>query len=374
MINKTDRPIVIELIGMGAKKYGGLEKFIIEECRQLKAKGIGLLVVFSVDPVCKSYIHDIEILGAKWMVVPFGNSYTYYKRIKTIIKERKVLAIHKNFGKKNLLSLVAAKQLGVKYRISTEHCFPDMSRIGAIGYYNLELPFCTKKLCVSKATTEAMRGAHLLNKGKIETEYLGVSDFFFDKEKMQYKYNISPNLVNIVNVAYHNPIKGVDVLLRSVKVLVEKYHQTHFQVLQIGGGQTPQQTEELHALEAQLGISDYIRWIGVTDVVPEYLSACDVYVQPSRSEGIPLSIMEASLASIPTVATRVGGIPEVVQEGETGLLCDIEDFEVLAGLLNKMITDKEMRVMMGKKARHVALDKFEIKNNVSNLIKRYGIE
>ena len=65
MINKTDRPIVIELIGMGAKKYGGLEKFIIEECHQLKAKGIGLLVVFSVDPVCKSYIHDIEKLGAE---------------------------------------------------------------------------------------------------------------------------------------------------------------------------------------------------------------------------------------------------------------------------------------------------------------------
>lgn len=374
MINNTDRPIVIELIGMGAKKYGGLEKFIVEECRQLHAKGIGLLVVFSIDPICKQYLQDLVANGAEWMVAPFGSSYSYYRRIKAVIKERNVIAIHKNFGQKNLLALIAAKQLGVKYRISTEHCFPDMSRIGALGYYNMELPFCTEKLCVSKATTEAMRGAYLLNKGKLETEYLGVSDFFFEKDKMQRKYSINPDIVNIINVAYHNSVKGVDVLLRAVKVLIEKYHQTNFCILQIGGGQTPQQTEELHALETRLGISDYIRWIGLTDVVPEYLSASDIYCQPSRSEGIPLSIMEASMAQLPTVATNVGGIPEVVQEGETGLLCEAEDFEALAGLLNKLITDKDMRVMMGKKAREIALGKFDIKNNVTNLIKRYGIE
>ena len=372
--NKENAPIIIELIGMGAKKYGGLEKFIVEECKQLKEKGIGLLVVFSVEPICKSYIADLENLGAEWVVLPFTSNLSYYKCIRQMIKSRNVLAIHKNFGQKNIWALIAAKQLGVKYRISTEHCFPDMSRIGAIGYYNLELPFCTEKLCVSKTTAEAFLHAPLIYKNKITTEYLGVSDFFFDKIEMQRKYGLDHNVVNIANVAYHNPIKGVDVLLKAVKILVDRYKADNFRIIQIGGGQNAKQTEDLHALEQQLGISKYVNWMGVTDYVPEILSACDVYTQPSRSEGISLSIMEASLASLPTAASRVGGIVESVVDGKTGILCNTEDPDALADILYKLITDSGLRKSMGDNARMHALAYFDLRRNVSKLLKHYGVD
>ena len=120
-------------------------------------------------------------------------------------------------------------------------------------------------------------------------------------------------------------------------------------------------------------ISDYIRWIGVIDTVPELLSACDIYCQPSRSEGIPLSIMEASLANIPTIGTRVGGIVESVRDGVTGILIDKENPQQLADTMEYLINSESLRIQMGNAARNYARQKFQLKSNVTNLLRHYGI-
>ena len=187
------------------------------------------------------------------------------------------------------------------------------------------------------------------------------------------KYTLAVDKIKIANVAYHNPVKGVDILLKAIDILVHKKQIANFQIVQIGGGQNPEQTETLHQLEAQLHISDYIRWIGVIDTVPELLSACDIYCQPSRSEGIPLSIMEASLANIPTIGTRVGGIVESVRNGVTGILIDKENPQQLAEAMEYLINSESLRIQMGNAAGNHARQKFQLKSNVTNLLRHYGI-
>ena len=187
------------------------------------------------------------------------------------------------------------------------------------------------------------------------------------------KYTLAMDRIKIANVAYHNPVKGVDILLKAIDILVHKKQIVNFQIVQIGGGQNPEQTEALHQLEAQLHISDYIRWIGVIDTVPELLSACDIYCQPSRSEGIPLSIMEASLANIPTIGTRVGGIVESVRNGVTGILIDKENPQQLAEAMEYLINSESLRIQMGNAAGNHARQKFQLKSNVTNLLRHYGI-
>lgn len=364
---------VIELIGMGSKKYGGLEKYIIEECRQLSEHHIHLHVVFTLEPICREYINDLLKLGATYSVIPEMSRVPYMKAISELYDKYEVIAVHKNFSKSNIWALWEAKKRGIEKRICTEHCLPDMWRPGAQIFNNIEMMACTRKLCVSQATCSRLKTWLPFFKSKIQTEYLGVEDFHFDRKQVKAKYKQDSETIYIANVAYHNPVKGVDVLLKAVKNLADEYPDLNFKILQIGGGQNPQQTQVLKELEKSLGIENYIEWCGIINNVPERLSGCDIYTQPSRSEGIPLSIMEASLAGIPTVATRVGGIVESVKEGETGLLCEKENPEALSQLLYRLIVDEPMRRKMGEAARKHALKTFSIKENVRKLLGHYGL-
>ncbi|MDP8962201.1 MAG: glycosyltransferase, partial [Actinomycetota bacterium] len=122
-------------------------------------------------------------------------------------------------------------------------------------------------------------------------------------------------------------------------------------LLMVGDG------EEHDALKRQsvrLGIGDRVHITGWTDDVHHFLAQSDIFVLPSRSEGFPLAIVEAMLAGLPVVASRVGGVPEAVRNGETGLLVPKDDPDRLATALQRLIDDPELRLGMGRRGRDVA--------------------
>ena len=94
--------------------------------------------------------------------------------------------------------------------------------------------------------------------------------------------------------------------------------------------------------------------------VPALLAAADVFVLSSRSEGLPLSVLEAMAAALPVVATRVGGIPEVVVDGETGILVDAGDAAGLAAALERLLADAELRARLGRAGRRRAEKEFDL--------------
>jgi len=94
--------------------------------------------------------------------------------------------------------------------------------------------------------------------------------------------------------------------------------------------------------------------------IPDILAASDVFVLPSRWEGLPLVIIEAMMAGLPVVASRVGGVPELVEDGITGFLVPPGDSEALAEALQWLIEDKELRRRMGEAGREKALRKFTL--------------
>ena len=93
------------------------------------------------------------------------------------------------------------------------------------------------------------------------------------------------------------------------------------------------QEEPLRRLAAELGLSDRVHLLGLRDDVETVFAAADVFVQPSLSEGLPLAVLEAMANGLPVVATRVGGIPEAVVDGKTGLLVPPGDPAALAAAL-----------------------------------------
>lgn len=153
-------------------------------------------------------------------------------------------------------------------------------------------------------------------------------------------------------------MKAHDILLRASAQV------KGVRVIVLGEGE---QRAALTALAADLGVSDRIELPGWVDNPRAHLRDFDIIALPSRSEGFPLSIVEAMLAARPVVATRVGSVAEVVSDGETGLLVNKDDVDGLATVLSRLRDDPSLRVRLGNRGREVAIARF----TVEHMVERY---
>ena len=155
--------------------------------------------------------------------------------------------------------------------------------------------------------------------------------------------------------------KALDVLVRAVALIREEVPS--IAALLVGGPAPPEGDEEerrLRALAAELGVAEQVRFLGDRPDVADLLGALDVAVLSSNYEGTPLSVMEYMAAGKPVVATRVGGVPELVEDGVTGLLVDPQDPEGLAAAIAVLLRDPGRAARMGEAARGLQRRSFSI--------------
>lgn len=139
--------------------------------------------------------------------------------------------------------------------------------------------------------------------------------------------------------------KGHAVLLRALPAILAVAPRACL----VLAGEGPSRPE-LEAEAARLGIGDRVILLGFRDDVPRVLAALDLYVQPSLYEGFGISLLEAMAAGLPVVASRVGGIPEVVDEAETGLLVPPDDPRALAAAVLRLLGDRDEARRLGERA------------------------
>jgi len=157
------------------------------------------------------------------------------------------------------------------------------------------------------------------------------------------------NEFTVGSIGRLDPMKGHDLLLRAI-AQVEDSHLTI-----VGDGAY---RENLEHLARQLGIGDRLTLTGWVDHPRRYLPTFDVVAQPSRSEGFPLTIVEAMLAARPIIATRVGSVAEAITPNETGLLIEKDDVDSLAAALRYLRDRPTLRHQLGENARAIALQHF----------------
>jgi glycosyltransferase involved in cell wall biosynthesis len=121
------------------------------------------------------------------------------------------------------------------------------------------------------------------------------------------------------------------------------------QALLVGGGR---RIEEMRHLAGSLGLAGQVHFLGQRQDVPDLLQAMDIFILPSYSEGVSLALLEAMAAGRPVIATAVGGTPEVVTDGVTGLLIPPQDPEALARALERMLAEPAWARQLGDQARH----------------------
>jgi len=161
--------------------------------------------------------------------------------------------------------------------------------------------------------------------------------------------------------------KGVDILLKAIKIIKEKY-QKEIRAAIVGKGYLD---EELKGLVMELGIEKEVEFLGVRRDIEKLMQSTKLFVLPSRWEGLPLTILEAMSSGVGIIATKVGGIPEVIENEKEGILISPEDPEALAGAIAELLKDRELRVKLGVNAYKKVKEKYSMEVYTKNIVEFY---
>ena len=166
------------------------------------------------------------------------------------------------------------------------------------------------------------------------------------------------------------PPKGFDMLLRAMRLLVDRAPATRMQLWLAGDGQ---ERAALESLATSLGLADRVRFLGHCGqaAMARFWAAVDVFVLPSRWEGLPFVVLEAMAHAKPVVATTVDGVPEAVVEGVTGLLVPTDGVEPLAAAIASLLDDPTRRAAFGAAGRGRFLATFRTEVVVQQLLDAY---
>lgn len=161
--------------------------------------------------------------------------------------------------------------------------------------------------------------------------------------------------VVLLHVGRFAPQKNHLLLIEAFALAVKEYPT--MQLWLVGDGPLQPAVERL---VKEKGLEEKVLFLGIRDDVPKLLADSDVFILPSDWEGVPLTVLEAMAAGKPVIATAVGGVPELVEDGATGVLVPPRDPEALAQGILRLVKDPDLRRRMGKAARERALEHFDI--------------
>jgi glycosyltransferase involved in cell wall biosynthesis len=169
-----------------------------------------------------------------------------------------------------------------------------------------------------------------------------------------------------VTVARLSPEKDIATLLRAVALVAPTTPGFRLEI----AGAGPLRAE-LVRLTSELGLADRVRFLGAVDDVPALLATASVFVLPSQTEGISLTILEAMARGLPVLATNVGGNPEVVLNGTTGLLVPAGDPAALAQGLVRLWSNRDDAQLMGRAGRRRAETYFDVRTMIARYERLY---
>jgi glycosyltransferase involved in cell wall biosynthesis len=174
------------------------------------------------------------------------------------------------------------------------------------------------------------------------------------RQQKKKKLGISPDSLVVGFVGWLIPIKGVTYLVSAMAKVAEKYPKSLCVLVGKGDDKGEEEIKVREQVETA-GLADKVRFLGWRPDVDEVMGCFDIFVLPSLNEGMGRVLVEAMAAGLPIVASRVGGIPDLVKDGQNGILVPPADASSLAKAISDLLADKEKRNRMaeaGKKMCH----------------------
>ena len=285
-------------------------------------------------------------------------------RFARALRRRRVKVLHCHNRMATVYGVPAARLAGVPVIVCTRHAAPTIyrSRGRPTLLERMAIPFVDHFAAVSKEVRETAARFGRLPEKRSSVIYNGADMQRFrpaDPERRAAK-------TALICVARLSPEKRHDVLFAAVRQLLDSGLDLELSV----AGDGPMRPA-LEKQIAELRLESAVRLLGMRDDVADLLRESDLFVMPSATEGMPITVIEAMACGLPIVATAVGGFLELVKDGENGFLVPVGDADALARALAKLIKDRDLLRRIGAANRRVAMEKFDIADTVRNYEELY---
>lgn len=352
-----------------------------------------LLVVGEKEDHEKSATYLAEQLGIQYITIAgMGRSispvsdYTAYHELKKLFKSYKPDIVHTHAAKPGALGRLAASSSKVPAILHTFHGHVFHSYFNSIksSFFIQTERMLAKKTDAIIAISEQQR-LELASEFKIAPfEKFKVVPLGFDLDRFQgnqdekrlkfrNEFNLKDDMIAIGIIGRLVPVKNHYLFLKAINHVL-KNSDKKIRAFIIGDGETRNDLEKL-ALESSIPFTTensaehnhplvFTSWRSDVDVINAGL---DIVCLTSFNEGTPVSLIEAQAANKPVVSTRVGGISDIVIEGETALLADVRKTEEYADLLLRLVNDDQLRIQLGKNSSRHVMQKFSYQRLVKDM-------
>ena len=284
-------------------------------------------------------------------------------KIVQVSREERLDIIHAHYAVPHATAGYLARQIlgaangGRVPRVITTLHGTDITLLGADRSYKEIVAFSIGQSDAVTAVSESLKADTIREFG--QTRDIRVIPNFIDVEtacrtdRSALRASLAmPREKIVIHVSNFRPVKRVTAVIEIFKRI---HAVVPSRLLMVGDG--PDLAEASHrARAAELG--DSVRFLGDQEQVVQLLSASDLFLMPSAQESFGLAALEAMACEVPVVASRVGGVPELVEDGVTGFLCPPDDLTAMADASIRLLTDDVLHAQMAKAARVRAVERF----------------
>lgn len=360
--------------------FGGAQKYVYELATSLDKNLFEVCVALGGNGILKqklieSGIEVIAIPGLEKEISIF-KEFSTFKFLYNLFNERHFDVVHLNSSKIGGLGSLAARISGTPEIIFTAHGWAFNEDRSTLSKIIMKLAYWTTIILSDKtiAVSENIKNQVLgwpFTPNKITVIHNGVKEIdFYNKTKArgilsEINQKIDKEKFLVGTIAELHPIKGLDILVDAIKN-IEADIDAQFVI--IGEG------EYRGKLEAQIkeyGLENKVILLGFLDNAAKYLKAFDLFVLPSRSEALALVVLEAGLAEVPVIATKVGGLPEVISNDSLGKIVEAENSKSLADAIKNSINNYEQTKLTAQNLKNRVQENFNYQKMLDKTISLY---
>ena len=378
------------LLVITKSNWGGAQRHVYDLTVAMKNRGDNVAVALGGNGVLRQKLEDIGV--KTYAIDKLGRNISIkkdigsFKEILLAIKHEKPDVVHLHSPKAASLGAIAARLLRVKKIIYTVHGWsfnedrPLYQRISIILVSWLTM-MCTHKIILLSQHEHRQAARFPWVKNKLIVIPLGIKAPVFmsvDGAKQILAKSIGMDLsafknkIVIGTIAELHPNKGLEYLIEAMKNVgnISGSSASHRESISIVIGDGDLITK-LHMQIKGAGLEGRVFLAGYMTDASQYLKAFNVFVLPSIKEGLPYVILEAGIASLPVIATTVGGIPEMIEDMKSGVLVQPKDPSELAHAISYMIEHPLLARQYGATLRENVIQKYSLEKMISAIEKVY---
>ena len=366
--------------------YGGAGKYVYDHAIEMQSEGYEVVVAAGGEGLLKDKleqqnIRTINIPKLERDISIFKEFYVL-KSLLTILENEQPDIIHLNSSKIGGIGALAGRLKKVPQIIFTSHGWAFNEDRGVLWktftYIASWITVILSKKIITISEKELKQALNFpfVSPKKIHMIYNGIGNIYFKEKNEARKYieqqagiNIQQDTIVIGSVGELHKNKGYKYAIEMCQALKEQNKKIIYLI--IGEG------EERKSLTKQIdekNLNDVVKILGAipdTSSGATLMDAFDIFLLPSTKEGLAYVVLEAGMAGKPVIATHIGGVPEIIKNGVSGILVNKKNSKGLVDAINELIEDEEKREEFGKSLKKNVLNKFSLEKMVKETKKIY---